>query len=69
MVLTALRGLTDTDLVELFAIWTKLEQIDLVGLQGITSASCLSALVNCPNLRLLDISFCGQITDEEVSIP
>ncbi|KAK6618314.1 hypothetical protein RUM44_002766 [Polyplax serrata] len=65
--LTALRGICDKDLEPFIKSCPDLEQIDLLGVRGITPDICLRLLTELPKLRLLDLSFCDQISDIHVS--
>nr|CAD7402773.1 unnamed protein product [Timema poppensis] len=65
--LAALRGVGDRDLEPFMDFCPNMEQIDLVGVRSITSTVCMQFLTRFPRLRLLDVSFCDQILDSEVS--
>nr|CAD7571752.1 unnamed protein product [Timema californicum] len=65
--LAALRGVGDRDLEPFMDFCPDMEQIDLVGVRSITSTVCMQFLTRFPRLRLLDVSFCDQILDSEVS--
>nr|CAD7425229.1 unnamed protein product [Timema monikensis] len=65
--LAALRGVGDRDLEPFMDFCPNMEQIDLVGVRSITSTVCMQFLTRFHRLRLLDVSFCDQILDSEVS--
>lgn len=44
----------------------ELSQLDLMGIKNITSELCEKALFLLPKLRLLDISFCDGVIQDEV---
>lgn len=45
-----------------------LEQLDLLGNSQVPKRSITLLLCQCPNLMFLDISFCNQITSEDVDV-
>ncbi|XP_015593223.1 F-box/LRR-repeat protein 4 [Cephus cinctus] len=63
--LAALRGLTDRDLEPLLSC-QKLQQLDLLGARSLTPDICLRFLLCCPQLRMIDLSFCEAISDIKV---
>lgn len=44
----------------------ELTQLDLLGIKNISADVCEKALLLLPKLRLLDISFCNSIRQDEV---
>ncbi|XP_074113577.1 F box and leucine-rich-repeat gene 4 [Cotesia typhae] len=63
--LSALRGLTDRD-IEPLLLCQKLQQLDILGARSLTSDICLRFLLCCPQLRMMDLSFCDAISDTKV---
>lgn len=63
--LSALRGLTDRD-IEPLLLCNRLEQLDLLGARSLTPEICLRFLLCCPQLRMMDLSFCDAISDTKV---
>ncbi|KAH8266558.1 hypothetical protein KR018_001417, partial [Drosophila ironensis] len=66
--LSAVRGTTESDLTHIAALGKNLEQLDLMGILNITHERVYDILVNCPKLQMLDLSFCDNIMDHDVSI-
>ena len=63
--LGALRGLTDRD-IEPLLLCQNLQQLDLLGARSLTPDICLRFLLCCPQLRMIDLSFCDAISDTKV---
>ncbi|XP_057336309.1 F-box/LRR-repeat protein 4 [Microplitis mediator] len=63
--LSALRGLTDRD-IEPLLLCQRLQQLDILGARSLTSDICLRFLLCCPQLRMMDLSFCDAISDTKV---
>lgn len=63
--LSALRGLTDRD-IEPLLLCQQLQQLDILGARSLTSDICLRFLLCCPQLRMMDLSFCDAISDTKV---
>jgi F-box/leucine-rich repeat protein 4 len=63
--LAAFRGLTDRDLKEL-TLCKHLKQLDLLGALSLTSEICYKFLLNCPELEVIDLSFCDNISDSQI---
>lgn len=63
--LAALRGLTDRDL-EPFLSCQKLRQLDFLGARSLTPDICLRFLLCCPELEMMDLSFCEGISDLKI---
>ncbi|KAG7166594.1 F-box/LRR-repeat protein 4-like 5 [Homarus americanus] len=59
--LTALRTLTDHDLHQLITHSHGLTQLDIMGTRNVTPDTVYRLLQTCPQLELLDVSFCEQI--------
>ncbi|KAK0175441.1 hypothetical protein PV327_009192 [Microctonus hyperodae] len=59
--LGSLRGITDRDIEPLLRC-EKLQQLDLLGAHSLTPNICCRFLVCCPELRMIDLSFCGLIS-------
>ncbi|KAH8241684.1 hypothetical protein KR038_003563 [Drosophila bunnanda] len=66
--LSAVRGTTERDLMHIAALGKSLEQLDLMGILNITHERVYDILVHCPKLQLLDLSFCDNIMDRDVSL-
>lgn len=66
--LGALRGISDRDIRALLPRLTRLVQLDLLGVRSVSPDIIESILFKCHELRLLDLSFCDQIYEYEVSI-
>ncbi|XP_073955874.1 F box and leucine-rich-repeat gene 4 isoform X2 [Choristoneura fumiferana] len=65
--LGALRGVCDRDLRALLPRMPKLTQLDLLGVRAVTPDIIDSILAECFELKLLDVSFCDQIEESQVS--
>ncbi|XP_015113292.1 F-box/LRR-repeat protein 4 [Diachasma alloeum] len=63
--LAALRGLTDRD-IEPLLLCRQLRQLDLLGTRSLTPDICLRFLLCCPELKMMDLSFCDAISDTKV---
>lgn len=63
--LAALRGVTDRDLEPLLSC-RKLQQLDLLGARSLTPEICLKFLLYCPELKMIDLSFCDGINESKV---
>lgn len=63
--LAAFRGLTDRD-IEPLLLCHQLQQLDLLGARSLTPDICLRFLLCCPQLRMMDLSFCDAISDNKV---
>lgn len=59
-------GVTDNLLQPIIQHCKNLEQLNLLGIEDITSDICEKALVSLQNLELLDVSFCYSIRNEQV---
>ncbi|XP_076035228.1 F-box/LRR-repeat protein 4-like [Oratosquilla oratoria] len=59
--LTALRTLTDHDLLQLATHAGQLQQLDIMGTRNVSADVVLRVLQNCTKLELLDVSFCEQL--------
>ncbi|XP_030755824.1 F-box/LRR-repeat protein 4 [Sitophilus oryzae] len=68
LVLSSWRSVSDEILLPIILSCKELVQIDLMGIKGITSEICERALYMLPKLRLLDISFCDDVRQDEVEI-
>lgn len=63
--LAALRGLNDRD-IEPLLLCHNLEQLDLLGARSLTPDICLRILLCCPQLKMIDLSFCDGISDTKI---
>ena len=63
--LTALRQTSDRDILEIAANLTNLKQFDIMGTRLVTFQSVDELLQRCPDIELLDISYCEQLEDKE----
>ncbi|ERL87168.1 F-box/LRR-repeat protein 4 [Dendroctonus ponderosae] len=68
LILSQWRGATDQSLMPIIISCKDLTQLDLIGIKNISSELCEKALFRLPKLRLLDISFCDGVRQEEVAI-
>ncbi|KAJ8956651.1 hypothetical protein NQ318_014005 [Aromia moschata] len=68
LILSEWRGLNDYLLMPVIMACKELTQLDLLGIKNISSDLCEMALLMLPKLRLLDISFCEFVRQEEVEI-
>ncbi|XP_059050959.1 F-box/LRR-repeat protein 4 [Achroia grisella] len=64
--LGALRGICDRHIRDILPSLSRLQQLDLLGVRALTSDICDAILDECPDLRLLDVSFCDQIPEAQV---
>ncbi|KAL6260580.1 hypothetical protein P5V15_008101 [Pogonomyrmex californicus] len=60
--LPCFRGLTDRDLKAL-ASCKYLKQLDLVGALSLTADTCHTFFMRCPELEMIDLSYCDNISD------
>ncbi|XP_017852403.1 F-box/LRR-repeat protein 4 isoform X2 [Drosophila busckii] len=63
--LSAVRGITERDLIHIATLGKNLEQLDLMGIINITQERVYDILLQCPKLRMLDLSFCDNIMDRD----
>ncbi|CAH1967496.1 unnamed protein product [Acanthoscelides obtectus] len=68
LILSEWRGLNDHLIIPLIMTCKELTQLDIFGIKNITAELCEKALLYLPKLRLLDISFCDSIRQDEVEI-
>ncbi|KAJ8968519.1 hypothetical protein NQ317_004395 [Molorchus minor] len=68
LILSEWRGLNDHLLMSIIMNCKELTQLDLLGIKNITANLCEKALLMLPKLRLLDISFCESVRQDEVEI-
>nr|XP_016925543.1 F-box/LRR-repeat protein 4 [Drosophila suzukii] len=61
--LSAVRGITERDLIHISQLGANLEQLDLMGIPNITHERIYDILVRCPKLELLDVNFCDNLMD------
>ncbi|XP_034098475.1 F-box/LRR-repeat protein 4 [Drosophila albomicans] len=66
--LSAVRGITERDLVHIATLGKNLEQLDLMGILNITHERVYDILVHCTKLQLLDLSFCDSIMDRDLDV-
>lgn len=66
LIISEWRGVHDYLLQPVLLNCKELNQLDLLGIKNITSELCEQALVLLPKLRLLEISFCDLIRQDEV---
>ncbi|XP_049540097.1 F-box/LRR-repeat protein 4 [Anopheles darlingi] len=64
--LSATRDLQDNDLLTIAGTCSKLEQLSLVGCNNISAIGIQYVLEKCKNLKLLDISHCDGVENENV---
>ncbi|XP_048478464.1 F-box/LRR-repeat protein 4 [Plutella xylostella] len=62
----ALRGVSDRELTPVAERARRLRQIDMLGVRSITQDVCTRILAGCPELQLMDVSFCDQIQEAQV---
>ncbi|KAG5666354.1 hypothetical protein PVAND_014388 [Polypedilum vanderplanki] len=62
-VLAAVRGIAERDLLNIAALCTNLEYLDLMGIVGITSEAVHKILQSCNRLKVIDLSFCENLDD------
>lgn len=60
-------GVTDNTIRPIIRYCENLEQLDMVGVMGITDEICEMALFSLKKLKLLDISFCKSISEAKVN--
>eukprot|EP00117_Sycon_ciliatum_P018068 scpid20714/ scgid16827/ F-box/LRR-repeat protein 4; F-box and leucine-rich repeat protein 4 len=61
--LTAVRTERDSDITAFANHCRGLEQLDLLGCNGVEPPALHYLLSNCPNMKFLDISFCSHVQD------
>lgn len=66
--LAAIRGLTDRDLEVIASNGENLEQLDLMGIMGISTEMCYRILCRCRKLKLLDLSFCDNLDNLQIAL-
>ncbi|KAH8308549.1 hypothetical protein KR044_009131 [Drosophila immigrans] len=66
--LSAVRGITERDLIHIATLGKNLEQLDLMGILNITHERVYDILVHCTKLQLLDLSFCDSIMDRDLDV-
>ncbi|KAH8416365.1 hypothetical protein KR222_000736 [Zaprionus bogoriensis] len=66
--LSAVRGITERDLMHIATLGKNLEQLDLMGILNITHERVYDILVHCTKLQLLDLSFCDNIMDRDFDV-
>lgn len=59
--LTANRSVCDSDIEELASCCGSLQHLDILGTRLVSAVALKKLLQSCPELRLLDVSFCSQI--------
>lgn len=69
LILSGWRGLNDNLIMPAVLTCKELTQLDLLGIKNISADVCEKALLLLPKLRLLDISFCNSIRQDEVRLP
>ncbi|CAG9853706.1 unnamed protein product [Phyllotreta striolata] len=67
LILSEWRGLNDALIMPVIMSCKELTQLDLLGNKNITSDTFKKALLLLPKLRLLDISYCDSVQQEEVN--
>ncbi|KAG5864732.1 hypothetical protein JTB14_034045 [Gonioctena quinquepunctata] len=68
LIVSEWRGLNDHLLLPIIMSCKELTQLDFLGIKNISGEICDKALLFLPKLRLLDISFCDSIRQDEVEI-
>lgn len=68
LILSEWRGISDQQLMPIILSCKELSQLDLMGIKNISAELCEKALFLLPKLRLLDISFCDGVRQDEVAI-
>ncbi|KAH8385799.1 hypothetical protein KR093_011785 [Drosophila rubida] len=66
--LSAVRGITERDLIHIATLGKNLEQLDLMGILNITHERVYDILIHCTKLQLLDLSFCDSIMDHDLDV-
>nr|XP_971231.2 PREDICTED: F-box/LRR-repeat protein 4 [Tribolium castaneum] len=66
LIISQWRGVNDQMLLPVVTCCKDLRQLDLLGIKSITGDICERALVSLSHLKLLDISFCDSISDDQV---
>ncbi|KAL8579041.1 hypothetical protein ACOMHN_035980 [Nucella lapillus] len=64
--LTANRTVCDEDLLALAKHSRQLQQLDILGTRAVSSDAMQKVLSSCPDLVMVDVSFCALITDPDV---
>lgn len=63
IVLAAVRGIAERDLLNVASFCRNLEHLDLMGIVGMSSEAVLKILQQCERLKVLDLSFCENLDD------
>lgn len=66
LIICGWRGVSDHSLLPILINCKNLSQLDLLGIKSITADVCETALMHLPKLRLLEVSFCDSIRNEQV---
>ncbi|TDG41178.1 hypothetical protein AWZ03_012396 [Drosophila navojoa] len=66
--LSAMRGITERDLMHIATLGKNLEQLDLMGILNITHERVYDILVHCSKLKLLDLCFCDNFMDSDFDL-
>lgn len=66
--LTSIRTTRDADIHAVASVCKDLEQFDILGTNCVSPSSVQKLLSLCGKLHFLDVSFCSQISDEDVQL-
>ncbi|XP_043193598.1 F-box/LRR-repeat protein 4-like isoform X1 [Amphibalanus amphitrite] len=66
--LTSLRMIQDGDLQLIAEHNRQMQQLDILGASLVRPEAVESVLSRCPDLRLLDVSFCAQVSEAQVAL-